>query len=49
LTALSNTAAAGSFEGLDPAPIWIMTAAMLLGRLEFMTILVLLMPRFWKD
>ena len=49
LTALSNTAAAGNFEGLDPAPIWILTTAMLLGRLEFMTVLVLLMPRFWRN
>ncbi|TAL27435.1 MAG: TrkH family potassium uptake protein [Alphaproteobacteria bacterium] len=48
LTALSNTAAMGSFEGTDPASVWILTAAMLLGRLEFMTLIVLLMPRFWR-
>ena len=27
---------------------WIMSIGMLLGRLEFLTILIILMPAFWK-
>jgi trk system potassium uptake protein TrkH len=39
---------AGNFSTLDPAPVWILSISMLLGRLEFMTIIILLMPRFWR-
>jgi trk system potassium uptake protein TrkH len=28
---------------------WLMTLAMLLGRLGLLAILVLVMPRFWRD
>ena len=38
----------GSYADLSPTVYWILAAAMLLGRLEFFTVLVLLMPRFWK-
>jgi trk system potassium uptake protein TrkH len=37
------------FGGLPPAGKWILIACMLLGRLEIYTVLVFLMPRFWKD
>jgi trk system potassium uptake protein TrkH len=37
-----------NWSGLDNLSIWILTVAMLLGRLEFFTILVLLLPRFWR-
>jgi trk system potassium uptake protein TrkH len=39
---------AGNFSTLDAAPVWILSASMLLGRLEFMTLVILLMPRFWR-
>jgi len=37
-----------NFSGVPPAGKWIMIACMLLGRLEIYTILVLLMPGFWR-
>jgi len=39
---------AGNFAALPDAAKWLMSAGMLLGRLELYTVLVLLMPRFWK-
>ncbi len=56
LTSLSNAGAGfgpvigsgGSFEPLPHEAKWILTAAMLLGRLEIFTVLVLFTPRFWK-
>lgn len=38
----------GTFEPLSDAATWICSAAMLLGRLEFFTLLVLLLPGFWR-
>lgn len=57
ITALSNVGPglgstigpAGNFSTLPSASIWILSVAMLLGRLEFFTLLVLLSPRFWRD
>jgi trk system potassium uptake protein TrkH len=37
-----------NFAGVHPAGKWIMIFAMLLGRLEIYTIIVLLMPAFWR-
>ncbi len=37
------------FGGLPLAGKWVLIACMLLGRLEIYTVLVFLMPRFWKD
>lgn len=56
LAALSNTGTGGtngigsdiSFYSMSNASIWIYTVAMLLGRLEFLGVFVLFMPRFWK-
>ena len=38
----------GSYAAFTPAALWLCTALMLLGRLECMTVLVLLLPRFWR-
>lgn len=40
---------AGNFAPLPPAAKWILSAAMLLGRLELITVLVLFSRRFWRD
>jgi trk system potassium uptake protein TrkH len=39
---------AGNFTTLPDAAKWLLSAGMLLGRLEFFTVLVLLSPRFWR-
>ena len=38
---------AGNFEGVNETAKWILSFAMLLGRLELFTVLVLFLPRFW--
>ena len=39
---------AGNFQSLSDPAKWILSFAMLLGRLELFTVLVLLTPRFWR-
>ncbi len=39
----------GSFYGIPLGAKWILIIAMLIGRLELFTVLVLLMPQFWKN
>lgn len=39
----------GTFAPLPDAGKWLLCVAMLLGRLEVFTVLVLLIPSFWKD
>lgn len=39
---------AGNFASLPDGAKWVLSAAMLLGRLEFFTVLVLLAPGFWR-
>jgi trk system potassium uptake protein TrkH len=39
---------AGNFASLPDAAKWLLGLAMLLGRLELMTVLVLLTPAFWR-
>lgn len=39
---------AGTFKDLPDPAKWIMTANMLIGRLEIMTVLVMLAPGFWR-
>lgn len=39
----------GTFIDYPDAAIWIMTAAMLLGRLGLLAVLVMFLPRFWRD
>ncbi len=38
----------GTFEPLPDAAKWILSAGMLLGRLELFTVLMLLVPSFWR-
>ena len=40
--------AAGNYQSLPDAAKWILASAMLLGRLEIFTILVLFTPTFWR-
>ncbi len=57
LTALANVGPglgpeigpAGNFAGLPDAAKWLLAFAMLLGRLELFTVLVLFVPAFWRD
>lgn len=39
---------AGNFSTLPDAAKWLLCFAMLLGRLELFTVLILFMPRFWR-
>ncbi|WP_413205648.1 TrkH family potassium uptake protein [Rhodospirillum sp. A1_3_36] len=39
---------AGNFSSLPDAAKWLLSLGMLLGRLELFTVLVLIMPRFWR-
>ena len=56
LTALANVGPglgdvigpAGNFASLPDGAKWLLSAAMLLGRLELFTVLVLFTPRFWR-
>jgi trk system potassium uptake protein TrkH len=38
----------GNFSSLSDAAKWLLTAGMLLGRLEILTVLVLMTKAFWK-
>jgi trk system potassium uptake protein TrkH len=40
---------AGNFAGLPPGAKWVLSFAMLLGRLELFTVLVLFRPEFWRS
>jgi trk system potassium uptake protein TrkH len=39
---------AGTFQSLPDAAKWLLSAGMLLGRLELFTVLILLTPSFWR-
>lgn len=39
----------GNFSSLPDAAKWMLAAGMLIGRLEFFTVLVALSPMFWRD
>ena len=39
---------AGNFSSLPDSAKWLLTLGMLLGRLEILTVLVLVTPAFWK-
>lgn len=39
---------AGNFKSLPDTAKWVLSAMMILGRLEFFTVLVLLTPAFWR-
>ncbi len=38
----------GSYAAFTPSAMWLCSLLMLMGRLECMTVLVLLLPRFWR-
>ena len=40
---------AGNYAGLNDAAKWILTAAMYVGRLEIMVVLIILTLKFWRD
>jgi len=40
---------AGTFQTLPDTAKWILTANMLIGRLEVLAVLVVMMPRFWRS
>ena len=39
---------AGNFEGLNGFAKWVLCGAMIVGRLELFTVLVMLAPGFWR-
>lgn len=45
---LNDVGPATTFAALSDFQIWVLSAAMLVGRLEFFTVLVLLTPTFWR-
>lgn len=47
--ATGATGPASTFAGVPPSGKWLMSAYMLIGRLEIFTVLFLLMPNYWKD
>ena len=47
--ATGSTGPASTFAHVPAAGKWLMSAYMLIGRLEIFTVLFLLMPNYWKD
>ena len=45
---LGEVGPAGNFAGLSDFQTWVLTVAMLLGRLEMLSFMVLLTPQFWR-
>ncbi|MBK6852886.1 MAG: TrkH family potassium uptake protein [Burkholderiales bacterium] len=45
---LGTVGPAGNFQALSDFQTWVCTAAMLLGRLELLSVLVLFTPQFWR-
>ena len=45
----SQIGPAGTYKDLGDGAKWILMAAMLIGRLELFTVLVLFVPRFWRS
>ena len=45
---LGQVGPAGNYQGLGDFQTWVCTFAMLLGRLEMLSLLVLLTPSFWR-
>ncbi len=45
---LGEVGPAGNYGGLTSFQIWVLTAAMLLGRLELLSVLVLFTGAFWR-
>ncbi len=47
--AVNHVGPAGTYQPLTDFQTWVCTFAMLLGRLELLSVLVLLTPQFWRD
>ncbi|MDY5968773.1 MAG: potassium transporter TrkG, partial [Bacteroidales bacterium] len=45
---LGNCGGMHNFSLMPVSALWILSVAMLLGRLEFMTLLILILPDFWR-
>ena len=45
---IGPTGPSGNYQGLSDLQTWICTVAMLLGRLEIFSVLVLFTPAFWR-
>jgi len=45
---LDQVGPAGNYQGLNDFQTWICTLAMLIGRLEIFSVLILFTPRFWQ-
>ncbi len=45
---LAAVGPAGNYQGLGDFQTWVMSFAMILGRLEIFTLLVVLTPAFWR-
>ena len=45
---LGQVGPSGSYAGFSDLQTWNCTVAMLLGRLELLSVLVLLTPQFWR-
>ena len=45
---LAEVGPATTYQGLNDAATWVCTFAMLVGRLELMSVLVLFTPAFWR-
>jgi trk system potassium uptake protein TrkH len=45
---LGGVGPAGNFQALSDFQTWVCSAAMMLGRLELLSVLVLLTPQFWR-
>lgn len=45
---LNDVGPAGNYAGLSDFQTWVLSFAMLLGRLELMTLLVVMTPAFWR-
>jgi len=46
---LGEVGPAGNYSGLTAVQLWVLSFTMLLGRLELLTVLVILVPAFWRD
>lgn len=40
---------ASNFQAVSDAGTWVLSGTMILGRLEYFTVLVLLLPTFWQQ
>jgi trk system potassium uptake protein TrkH len=45
---LAEVGPAGNYQGLSDFQTWVLSFAMILGRLEIFTLLVILTPAFWR-